>query len=58
MKLFQIPLIIFLCGVFITIFGAWAKITHLAFADATLTAGMLVQGAGVAYSIYILIRNK
>ena len=40
------------------IFGAWAKILHLSFADITLTAGMFLQGAAVASSIYILIRNR
>lgn len=55
---FRIPLILFLCGLLITIFGAWAKILHLSFADMALTAGMLLQGAGVVYSIYILIRTK
>jgi len=55
---FRIPLILFLCGVLVTIFGAWAKILHLSFADMALTAGMILQGTAVAYSIYILIRTK
>jgi hypothetical protein len=56
--MFKSPLILFLAGMLITIFGAWAKILHLSFADMALTAGMLLQGVGVAYSIYILIRTK
>ncbi len=55
---FKFPIILFLCGFFVTIFGAWAKILHLSFADMALTAGMLLQGTGVAYSIYILIKTK
>ena len=55
---FRIPLILFLCGTLMIIFGAWAKILHLSFADITLTAGMFLQGAAVAYAIYILIRTK
>jgi len=55
---FKFPLILFLAGLLITILGAWGKILHLSFADMALTAGMLLQGTGVAYSIYILIRTK
>lgn len=55
---FRIPLILFLCGVLVTIFGAWAKIIHISFADVVLTAGMLIQGAAVAYSIYILVKTR
>lgn len=55
---FRFPLILFLCGILVTIFGAWAKIQHLSFADIALTAGMLLQGAGVAYSVYMLIKTK
>lgn len=55
---FKFPLILFLCGTLIIIFGAWAKIIHLSFADIALTAGMFLQGAAVLYAIYILIRNR
>ncbi len=55
---FKFPLILFLCGFLITIFGAWAKILHLSFAEMALTAGMFLQGAAVAYAIYILIKTK
>jgi uncharacterized membrane protein len=42
LKQFKYPLLLFLIGVFITIFGSWAKILHLAFADGVLTVGMHV----------------
>ena len=55
---YKLPLILFLCGLLITIIGAWAKILHYSFADIALTAGLLLQGLGVAYIIYILIKAK
>ncbi len=55
---FKFPLILFLIGALITIFGAWAKILHLAFADKALTAGMLLQGAAVINAIYLLLKTK
>ncbi|MBX9785484.1 MAG: hypothetical protein K2X48_19535 [Chitinophagaceae bacterium] len=57
-KQFKIPLLLFLAGMLLNIFGAWAKIIHLSFADLALTAGMLVQGAGVAAAIYLLVKDK
>lgn len=57
-KQFRIPLIIFLFGALIVIFGAWTKILHYAIADMALTAGMLLQGTGVILSIYILLKTK
>jgi uncharacterized membrane protein len=57
-KQFRIPLIIFLFGALIVIFGAWAKILHLAFADMALTAGLLLKGTGVILSVYILLKTK
>lgn len=58
LKLFKYPLLLFLCGALITIVGAWAKILHMAFADGVLTVGMLIQGCGVAYAIYVLVKSK
>lgn len=57
-KQFKIPLLLFLSGMLATIFGAWAKILHLSFANTALTAGMLIQGIGVASAIYILVKDK
>lgn len=58
LKLFRLPLLLFLCGFIITLFGSWAKILHLAFADAALTVGMLIQACGVGYAIYVLVKSK
>lgn len=57
-KQFRIPLIIFLFGALIVIFGAWAKILHYAIADMALTAGMFLQGTAVILAIYILLKTK
>ena len=48
-------------SVFLTIFGYWAKITHQAYADKTLTTGMwsLAVCAGVyAYLIFANLSKK
>lgn len=58
LKLFKYPLLIFLSGLLITIFGAWAKILHLSFADIALTTGMLLEALGVIYAIYVLVKSK
>lgn len=58
LKQFKIPLLLFLMGMLMVIFGAWLKILHHSFADSLLTAAMLLQGLGVAYAIYILLKEK
>ena len=58
LKLFKYPLLIFFSGLLITIFGAWAKILHLSFADIVLTTGMLLKALGVIYAIYVLVKSK
>jgi hypothetical protein len=58
LKQFKYPLLLFLFGMLAGLFGAWAKILHASFADYVLTAAMLLQGAGVAYAIYILLKEK
>jgi uncharacterized membrane protein len=58
LKQFKYPLLLFLIGAFITIFGSWAKILHLAFADGVLTVGMLLQACGVGYALYVLVKTK
>jgi hypothetical protein len=55
---FKFPLLLFLFGMFMAIIGAWLKILHHSFADFLLTAAMLLQGTGVAYAIYILLKEK
>jgi hypothetical protein len=55
---FKFPLLLFLFGMLAGIFGAWLKILHHSFADYFLTASMLMQGVGVAYAIYILLKEK
>jgi uncharacterized membrane protein len=57
-KLFKYPLLLFLSGLLITIFGSWTKILHLSFADVALTIGMLLQALGVIYAIYVLVKTK
>ena len=57
-KQFKIPILLFLVGILVTIFGAWMKIMHMAFADGALTAGMLVKGVGVIMAIIILFKSK
>ncbi len=58
LKLFKVPLILFLSGFLITLLGSWAKILHMAFADVALTIGMLIQACGIAYAIYVIIKAK
>jgi len=48
-------------SIFVTIFGYWAKITHQAYADKTLTIGMwsLAVCAGVyAYFMFANLTKK
>lgn len=54
---FKIPILLFLLGILVTIFGAWMKIMHMAFADGVLTAGMLVKGIGVILAIVQLFKK-
>ncbi|WP_445298461.1 GldL-related protein [Lacibacter sp. H375] len=58
LKLFKYPLLLFLCGSLVTIFGAWSKILHMSFADILLTAGMLLQAVAVVYAMYVLVKSK
>ena len=58
LKLFKVPIILFLIGFFCTILGAWMKVLHYALADAALTIGLIVKGAAVFYAIYILAKTK
>ncbi len=57
-KFFKWPLLIFLGGMFVTLVGSWAKILHLAFVDGVLTAGMCIQGCGIIYAMYKLVKSK
>ncbi|HEX4956832.1 MAG TPA: hypothetical protein VFV46_01535 [Lacibacter sp.] len=54
---FKIPILLFLLGILVTIFGAWMKIMHMSYADGALTAGMLVKGVGVVIAIVLLFRQ-
>lgn len=58
LKLFKRPLLLFLSGLLITLLGAWAKILQLTFADIFLTAGLLLQAAGLLYAMYVLLKSK
>lgn len=55
---FKIPLVLFLGGMIFQIMGAWAKITHHAYADKLLTIGFLTQSIGVFIVIFILLRTR
>ncbi|WP_407520673.1 hypothetical protein PDL71_10345 [Lacibacter sp. MH-610] len=57
-KQFKLPILLFLVGILVSIFGAWMKIMHMAYADGLLTAGMLVKGVGVVAAIYLLVKGK
>jgi hypothetical protein len=41
-------------GILSTVFGAWAKILHLSFANLALTIGLLLQGIGMAALAWFL----
>ncbi|RXK58152.1 hypothetical protein ESA94_19265 [Lacibacter luteus] len=58
LKLFKWPLLLFLSGFLVTLFGAWAKILHLSFAEVLLTAGMAIQAGGIIYAMYVLVKSK
>jgi hypothetical protein len=57
-KQFKIPILLFMLGILVSIFGAWMKIMHTAYADGLLTAGMLLKGAGVVTAIVLLMKEK
>ncbi len=40
-------------GTFLTVFGAWAKLTHQAYADKILTAGLCLFGISQAVYQYL-----
>ena len=42
---------------FLTIFGAWAKITHQAYADKILSVGMWTLAASAAILVYFLVSS-
>lgn len=58
LKLFKYPLLLFLSGSLVTIFGAWTKILHMGFADILLTSGMILQAAGILFAMYVLVKSK
>lgn len=55
---FKIPLLLFFLGILFSVTGAWMKIMHYSYADALLTAAMIVKGVAVIFAIYILLKNK
>jgi hypothetical protein len=44
--------VIAVLGVVVSLFGAWAKLTHQAFADLAITAGLICQAIGFAALIW------
>ncbi len=57
-KEFKTPLLLFLIGILFTVLGAWMKILHMAYADITITAGMVTKAVGVIMAIGILVKTK
>ncbi len=44
-------------AIFLTIFGYWAKITHQAYADKTLTVGMWSLAVSAGIYVYFMFAN-
>jgi hypothetical protein len=44
-------------GVLCTVFGAWAKIMHLAFANTLLTIGLFSEGIGITALLWFLFER-
>lgn len=55
LRKFRWPIVIFLVGLAIKLFGAWCKIIHLENADTILTVGFFVQMAAVFITLFIMI---
>jgi membrane-bound acyltransferase YfiQ involved in biofilm formation len=55
---FKIPLVLFLGGMIFQLLGAWAKITHHAYADKLLAIGFLTQCIGLFIAIFILLGTR
>ncbi|MDF2189217.1 hypothetical protein [Paraflavitalea sp. CAU 1676] len=55
LRKFRWPIVIFLVGLAVKLFGAWGKITHMAFADTALTIGFFTQMLAVFITLFIII---
>ena len=53
--------IVAVAGILLTTFGAWAKITHQAYADTAITMGMCFDAVGIAalvWFVFMWLKNK
>lgn len=55
---FKLPILLFGVSMVLNIFGAWAKISHISWADMILTSGLIMQAAAVAWAVYIAFDRK
>jgi uncharacterized membrane protein len=55
LRKFRWPIVIFLIGLVVKLFGAWGKITHQQFADTALTVGFFVQMAAVFITLFVVV---
>jgi hypothetical protein len=55
LRKFRWPIVIFLIGLGVKLFGAWGKITHQEFADTALTVGFFVQMGAVFITLFMVI---
>lgn len=55
LRKFRWPIVIFLIGLVVKLFGAWAKITHQEYADTALTVGFFVQMGAVFITLFMVI---
>lgn len=55
---YKYGIIIIIIGFIITVFGAWAKILHLSFANTALTVGMFTKITGGIFLIIKIFKDK
>lgn len=55
LRKFRWPIVIFLVGLVLRLFGAWSMITHQEYAQEILTAGFFTQMAAVFLTLFILV---
>ena len=55
LRKFRWPIVIFLVGMAVKLFGAWGKITHQAFAETALSIGFFTQMLAVFITLFMII---
>lgn len=58
MKPFKTPILLFLIGILITLFGAALKIMHVDGANLVLILGMLTEALAIISLIWIILKKK